>query len=216
MENIEFYLQVAKEQSEFNRTDAAALLIGLEPNGEKVRFLRNVLDVEDRQSGGLGADGTLYDGFEEFTTKHLNPFISEDVESPFFDVKIANKENETFNAIFKDFKEILYQMDYLTQNEQDGRISREDLIKLAKLRGEVPDFLKTHTDKESKTLDRRKEKNLYLLVAILAEKAGYALGDRETTGKVKRQLDFKGILMSDDTIRKHLKEALKTLNDKPE
>ena len=96
-------------------------------------------------------------------------------------------------------------------------IARNELLKWASEKG-INLFANNQNTAPDCTnhLDPRKEKTLYLMIATLMTELRYDPENREVTGKLKRKLEMQGVKMSDKSIRNHVKEAFRVLNEKRE
>lgn len=99
-----------------------------------------------------------------------------------------------------------------------SKVSKEELVSMAIKLNEKPAFLFTETTKQKKleSLDPREKNALHILIAAFAKKLNIDPNSRDTTAKVKCLIEKAGLSMSEDAIRKHMKEAFQTRNNKTE
>jgi len=168
---------------------------------------------------------------EEKTSK--DPFFDSSDDYKKIDARLKGNANEMFEK-YSFYKKAI-RAGCKTREEEDAfydehleqvvidkgeeYVAREELVNLANKLGERPRFLfpdEIENNIAPEAIDSRKEKTLYCLIAVLAEKSGYSPDSPDTVGKIAKHLEMEGIKMDKKTIRTHIKEAFKSLNERRE
>ena len=226
--DFEVALAMSQAESEFGAEIAACLWNEIDPDSQAGKFLIEYSNVKH----GIIDEGPEARIDEDKNILYRDPFETTGAQirpNPFITVNMFEDEYNEQISYFDDIEAKYHRIHSLASRYADTSthwediriplISRDKLKELAKALDERPRFLfpdEIENNTNPEAIDSRKEKTLYCLIAVLAEKSGYSADDQNTVGKIDHCLELKGIKMDKKTIRTHIKEAFKSLNERRE